>query len=267
MFEVGKVYRRRDLHQEFGGQRQGGIVTPAGRPFIFLITGEGGEDFGYRDELRADGSFLYYGEGQEGPMQFVRGNLAVRDHAATGRDLHLFRKVPPAHLRYLGQVVCAGYELVPDVPDVNNDSRTAIAFQLVPIDADRTDAAQADGAVMGLDLQQLRAAALESPPENQPSTEAKRRLYRRSAAVRRYVLARAAGACEGCGQAAPFVTKNGEPYLEPHHTRRVSDGGPDHPKWVVAVCPTCHRRVHHGADGEAYNRTLQARLATLEPGQ
>src|SRR4051794_25908067 len=127
MFEVGKVYRRRDLHEEFGGQRQGGIVTPAGRPFIFLVTGEGGEDFGYRDEHRADGSFIYYGEGQEGPMEFVRGNQAVRDHAATGRDLHLFRKVPPAHWRYLGQFLCAGYELVPDVPDVNNDPRTAIA--------------------------------------------------------------------------------------------------------------------------------------------
>ena len=120
MFELGKVYRRRDLHDEFGGQRQGGIVTPAGRPFIFLITGEGGEDFGYRDEQRPDGSFVYYGEGQEGPMEFVRGNLAVRDHAAAGRDLYIFRKVPPAHLRYLGQYLCAGYELVPEVPDGND---------------------------------------------------------------------------------------------------------------------------------------------------
>src|ERR1700746_1774493 len=24
--------------------------------------------------------------------------------------------------------------------------------------------------------------------------------------------------------------------------RRLSDGGPDHPRWVVAVCPNCHRR-------------------------
>jgi hypothetical protein len=32
MFELGKVYRRKDLHEEFGGQEQGGIVTPG--PFL-----------------------------------------------------------------------------------------------------------------------------------------------------------------------------------------------------------------------------------------
>lgn len=29
-FEVGRVYnRRRDIHERFGGQQQGGIITPA----------------------------------------------------------------------------------------------------------------------------------------------------------------------------------------------------------------------------------------------
>jgi 5-methylcytosine-specific restriction protein A len=89
-----------------------------------------------------------------------------------------------------------------------------------------------------------------------------KRLYRaRSGAVRRYVLARADGACEACGDPAPFSKRNGTPYLKPHHTRRLSDGGPDHPRWVAAVCPNCHREVHHGTEGEEKNRTLQARLA------
>lgn len=63
MFELGKVYRRKDLHEEFGGQEQGGIVTPRSQPLILLITGEGGADYGYLDEERNDGTFLYYGEG------------------------------------------------------------------------------------------------------------------------------------------------------------------------------------------------------------
>jgi hypothetical protein len=25
--------------------------------------------------------------------------------------------------------------------------------------------------------------------------------------------------------------------------------GADHPKWRGAVCPTCHRNIHHGVDG------------------
>jgi hypothetical protein len=61
--------------------------------------------------------------------------------------------------------------------------------------------------------------------------------------VKAYVLRRANGCCEACGEEAPFVRKDGTPYLEPHHTRRVADGGPDHPAWVAAICPTCHRQI------------------------
>jgi 5-methylcytosine-specific restriction protein A len=265
VFELGKVYRRRDLHDQFGGQRQGGIVTPTSEPLIFLITGDAGLGYGYHDREHEDGTFLYYGEGQRGDMAFVRGNRSVRDHALDGRDLYLFRKVQPAHLRYLGQYVCAGFELVPDVPDVNDLPRTAIAFQLLPIVADDTDDQLADAEVSGLSLDALRQAALEAPTDGVPSTDSKRKAYRRSAAVRNYVLARAQGNCEGCSACAPFTTAAGKPYLEPHHTRRISDGGPDHPATVIALCPNCHRRVHHGHDGSAYNASLIAALVTREP--
>jgi 5-methylcytosine-specific restriction protein A len=264
VFELGKVYRRKDLHDEFGGQEQGGIVTPTAHPLIFLITGEGGADYGYRDEEHNDGTFLYYGEGREGPMTFVRGNSAVRDHALRGRDLHLFEKVPPAHLRYRGQFCCAGYETVRDVPDVNGSPRTAIAFQLVPVAGDDADEHTAASEVTGLSLEALREAALRAPSDGDTSTEAKRKTYKRSAAVREYVLTRAEGMCEGCSGAAPFLTLAGRPYLEPHHTRRISDGGPDHPAAVIALCPTCHRRAHYADDGHEYNEALMRTLVALE---
>jgi 5-methylcytosine-specific restriction protein A len=264
VFELGKVYRRRDLHKEFRGQEQGGIVTPAGQPLIFLITGEAGLRYGYHDEEHADGTFLLYGEGQEGDMSFVRGNRAVRDHALNGRDLHLFEKVPPAHLRYRGQYVCAGYETVPDVPDVNEDLRTAIAFHLTPLESDEGDEQAAQKEVAGLSIDELRRAALEAPARDRSSSNAKRAAYYRSAAVHAYVLARARGHCEGCSAAAPFRTRAGKLYLEPHHTRRISDGGPDHPAAVIALCPTCHRRVHYADDGDTYNASLMDRLVSLE---
>jgi len=78
-------------------------------------------------------------------------------------------------------------------------------------------------------------------------------------------LARANGNCEGCALPAPFFRSDGTPYLEPHHLRRVSDGGPDHPAHVIALCPNCHRRVHAGADGHTYNATLIAAMPTIEP--
>jgi 5-methylcytosine-specific restriction protein A len=42
---------------------------------------------------RQHGVFLYIGEGQKDDMLFVRGNKAIRDHAADGKDLHLFTYV------------------------------------------------------------------------------------------------------------------------------------------------------------------------------
>ncbi|MDS0300935.1 HNH endonuclease [Halogeometricum sp. S1BR25-6] len=84
--------------------------------------------------------------------------------------------------------------------------------------------------------------------------------YQRSAAIKEYVKARADGICEACDEPAPFETPNGEPYLEAHHVDELSDGGADHPDKVVAVCPTCHKRIHHGANGNALNNLLHEKL-------
>src|SRR5262249_11130921 len=68
-YEVGNVYhRRRDIHEVYGGQERGGIATPDGVPYVFLFTGETGEQYGYSDGWRPDGIFAYTGEGQHDNM-------------------------------------------------------------------------------------------------------------------------------------------------------------------------------------------------------
>ena len=82
MFEIGRVYNRRsEIHEPYGGQWQSGISTPRDQPFIFLFTGESGEQYGYEDGWDDNGVFLYTGEGQKGDMEFIGGNRAIRDHA------------------------------------------------------------------------------------------------------------------------------------------------------------------------------------------
>lgn len=117
MFIPGQIYRRRDLHRDYGGQQQGGICTPSRFPIVLLFTGESGTQHGYRDGWQNDGLFLYTGEGQRG---------------------------------------------------------------------------------------------------------------------------------------------------EPHHIRRLSDGGPDHPRWVVAVCANCHRRAHYSRDAIEFNRELSDKVGQME---
>ena len=86
----------------------------------------------------------------------------------------------------------------------------------------------------------------------------------RSARVRKYVLKRANGFCEGCGGPAPFVDRHGSPFLETHHTKRISIGGQDHPWHVIALCPNCHRRTDSGSDATSFNASLTVRLAKLK---
>jgi leucine-zipper of insertion element IS481 len=103
MFQVGKTYRRRqEIHDVYGGQRQGGISTPTGIPAV-LIHGRCRSCLRIPRCFQPDGTFWYTGEGQTGDMQFVRGNLAVRDHAVSGRTLHVFEYVAGGSVRYVGE--------------------------------------------------------------------------------------------------------------------------------------------------------------------
>lgn len=274
-FEPGHVYsRRQDLHGRYGGQRQGGISTPADHDLIFLFTSAAGQEYGYKDEFRPDGTFWYIGEGQEGHMEMTRGNRAIRDHQTDGKALHLFEGLGEGLVRYLGPAVCLGHHRE-DRPDAHGNMRSAIVFELAVEPTAGQEAAT--GQDLGGDYNEssrrwwtrpqdeLRALAVQPFPSSASEEKIRKAAYRRSKAVKVYVKKRASGACEGCGEGAPFTTTGGRPYLEAHHVHRVSDAGPDHPRWVIALCPTCHRRVHHGQDGEEYNQRLASQLEEIEP--
>src|ERR1039458_8637108 len=207
-------HRQRDIHARFGGQEQGGMITPAKHNLIFLVTGSSGRQHGYEDHWSEDGTtFFYYGEGQIGDMQFIKANLALRDHSTNGEDVHLFEEVPEksGFLRYRGQMVCTGQEWV-DAPDREKNMRRAILFELVPLESfeapDTEQAAPAEQSDFDVDsLAELRRKALADSAQCRTPVE-RRALYPlRSRAVRLYVLRRADGKCEGCGAAAPFTNK------------------------------------------------------------
>lgn len=261
-FEIGRTYNRREhIHERFGGSRQAGIITiPNGGP-IFAVTGETGKRHGYHDRLRPDGVFEYFGQGAEGDMQFVRGNAAIASHVADGRSLLLF-KVVNSGLRFEGEMVCEGHHFE-ETRDAKGQLRKAIVFELRNLSA-VVEAAEtlpiAKASIQELRVRAYDAAGIRAAiPSSKP-----RNIYQRATAIRDYVLARADGKCEGCHTSAPFLRTDGTPYLEPHHLNRVSDGGPDHPEHVAALCPNCHRRVHFGEDGREYNARLKGLIVSLE---
>jgi hypothetical protein len=105
-------------------------------------------------------------------------------------------------------------------------------------------------------IDELRKEALLSA---RPSGKRMKRIatyYGRSLRIHAFIMRRADGHCEGCGDAAPFIKADGSPYLEPHHTTNLADDGPDHPATVIGLCPNCHRRAHYGKDADIFNCVL-----------
>lgn len=86
--------------------------------------------------------------------------------------------------------------------------------------------------------------------------------YVRDAAVVAYVLNAAGGICDCCRKPAPFAKSNGAPYLEVHHVKPLALGGSDTIMNAVAICPNCHRELHHGRNSEAL-----AKLIYLQNGR
>ena len=71
--------------------------------------------------------------------------------------------------------------------------------------------------------------------------------YKRNPDIVAEALARANGHCEACRKPAPFRrASDGSPYLEVHHHISLSEGGEDTLENVTAICPNCHREIHHG---------------------
>lgn len=121
---------------------------------------------------------------------------------------------------------------------------------------------EVEGVALGCtdrDLLARRTAALLSLPETVDGVPGQplpsRSTYRcdespRNPAVAAWVLRHALGSCELCGEFAPFRRDDHRPYLEVHHLQPLAENGPDTVDNTVALCPNCHRRMHHAARAE-----------------
>lgn len=99
---------RKHLHDAYGGQRQGGIATPAGADHIFIFTDpKTGEQHGYFDEWVGD-ELHYCGEGQpqHGDQRMAGGNKAILHHEQAGKTIRAFYG-SKGTVRYVGEFALA----------------------------------------------------------------------------------------------------------------------------------------------------------------
>lgn len=260
MFIPGHEYRRSDIHDEFKGNRQSGISIPADGNLIFLFSSPRGVDYGYSDGFTEDGSYYYTGEGTKGDMDFTSNNQGIQDYIKNGKDIHLFEQTRKGYVRYVGQMILRGHHFESG-PDSEKFIRRKIIFELIPIENVVPDVFYGNDPIenqvnSSLTMDELRNKAIENTSQSVSSRESIVKIRERSQAIRLYALARAQGICEYCNEKSPFLTRYNAPYLEVHHIRRLSDGGPDDPDWVAALCPNCHRKAHYSKKHKSVNEEL-----------
>jgi 5-methylcytosine-specific restriction protein A len=104
-FIPNQIYNRRnDIHRIYGGNWQSGIAPSATHPYIFIFSGKSGKQHGYEDRWDNPDVFTYTGEGQNGDMQFIRGNLALRNHIANGKRVFLFESDARGFVKFISEV-------------------------------------------------------------------------------------------------------------------------------------------------------------------
>jgi 5-methylcytosine-specific restriction protein A len=126
-FIPDQIYKRSTLHDLYGGNRQGGITPTRSHPFIFIFSGKTGAQYGYKDGWDNENIFSYTGEGQDGDMQFIRGNLALKDHLDNGKRVFLFEYEKTAYVKFICELDFFDYDYF-DTPDVNGRDRIGIKF-------------------------------------------------------------------------------------------------------------------------------------------
>lgn len=128
-FIPNQVYKRSLIHDEYGGNRQGGISPSAKVPYIFIFSGKSGAQYGYKDGWDNENIFSYTGEGQEGDMQFVKGNLALRDHKDRGMCVFLFESDGSSFVKFISEMEFYDADYF-ETPDRNGTNRVGIRFFL-----------------------------------------------------------------------------------------------------------------------------------------
>lgn len=112
-------------------------------------------------------------------------------------------------------------------------------------------------------LRKQKVVSIPSGSLRPPATTFTSTRYDRDPAVKAWVLTASAGACEGCGEPAPFLGQDGLPFLEVHHVMPLANLGSDTITNAVALCPNCHRRCHYSTDRDEFKLSLYDRVPRL----
>lgn len=206
------------------------------------------------DDKWIDEVMHYTGMGASGDQSiFFAQNKTLANSEANDIEVHLFEVFKSQEYFYQGIVKLIAQPYQEKQVDENGQLRLVWMFPLKLINQ---SPARIEPSVLDF-LQKLRKKKAEKINnkilkllvENLPASKPNKRMttnesYERDEKVVQYALRRANGICQLCDAPAPFIKKDGSPFLEVHHIEYLSNGGNDTIDNVAAICPNCHRKMH-----------------------
>lgn len=249
-FKVGDIVTNAMITTTFIVGNMGGMRRSKATGTLVIISDHTKglyDDKWYGDELH------YTGMGKIGD-QVMQGNqnrtLAESDH--NGIEVHLFEVMQPAQYLYQGVVKLCGAPYQENQKDESGNLRKVWMFPLctekhfasVSSDAFRDYVKIQAQKAKQLSGRELETAAREHSSEKAAYRTVATKTFIRDPYIAQYAKERANGICQLCGKEAPFIGKDGKPYLESHHIIWLSQGGADSIENTVALCPNCHTKMH-----------------------
>ena len=246
----GDVVNNEELTELFKCSTQGGMRRSHKTNTLVLVSNHVKSI--YSD--RWFGKELHYtGMGSVGDQTLGTQNKTLKESNLNGVEVHLFEVFELREYTYQGVVVYNGKGYQENQTDIDGNQRKVWMFPLElkdgkPVRVNDTVIKKLQEtkqkSLRKLNTKQIKRLA-ESKKETAQSyriTETKS--IERDEYIKLYALERADGNCQLCDKPAPFLKKNGSPYLEVHHINYLANKGSDTIDNVAALCPNCHRKMH-----------------------
>lgn len=254
---INNVYTNQDIVTAFKCSPQGGMRRAKLTKSLVLFVLHHGSI--YEDKWEGD-VLKYTGMGRTKNQKLKSQNKTLFESRTNKKlKVYLFESFVKKEYIYRGEVRLIDDPDYVDELDVNGENRKVYKFPLELVDKTplviqnntiNTHNEEKKKKLKNYDYDKLREAAKKSGTKKPRKINTTSNTTDRDEAVRDFTLVRANGICDLCDHPAPFIDKDGVPYLECHHVKTLADGGPDAIYNTVALCPNCHRRMHKLKDSK-----------------
>lgn len=257
--QVGERFgNRKDIWKLFGGQYQQGVMRFPGEDYVNVFFKEDGP---YPDEIDAEtGVVEYRGKGLKGEQTLTAGNRLLEDARISKSPVRFWYRPVAGDWEFKSWVTVFDRENIEE-EDVQGNLAMRYLWFLVPVVSEHKELwpievinspisnispteinliknprnLLADYARIARDLESNPTSLSFNPSPRSPQPKRRKR-------AKEIVIARAQGSCENdtCSGMPPDVKKDGTPIFQVDHIIQLSDGGPDQPDNMIALCPNCH---------------------------